>query len=62
MKRTYNKMVHLVGYGFFVFGFLLVVRAAGLADNEGILDEIMRCAASGGVAVLGGFALTRWHI
>ena len=62
MKRTYNKLVHGVGYAIFAFGFILMIKAAGLADTDGVIDDIMRIAAAGAVACLGGFGLTRWNV
>ncbi|MBR2531068.1 MAG: hypothetical protein IKE56_00185 [Lachnospiraceae bacterium] len=62
MKALYNTMIHGIGYLFFMVGFILCMGAAGLADNNGVMNEITHYAIAGMASCLGGLFLIRWRV
>lgn len=60
MKHAFNKTIHMIGIGFVLFGLLMMVRAAGMADLGGDFAELTRVALSGVVAAAGGIFVGWW--
>lgn len=55
-------VLHGIAFGMLVFGFVMAVKAAGLADLDGDFAEMVRCVECGLVAILGGAFLGKWNI
>lgn len=62
MRRMLNKINHGIAFGMLVFGFVMAVKAAGIADLGGDFSEMVRSAECGVVAILGGAFLWAWNI
>lgn len=62
MKHALNTAFHGVGYLCILFGFILCLAAAGYADLDGTLSDIMRYSSAGAAAFLIGLFLTWWKV
>lgn len=62
MKRTINTVFHSIGAGIFLYGVLLAVRAAGMADLGGDFGELARISVCGAWAILTGAFVGCWKI
>ena len=62
MKQTINTTIHGIGYLFVMIGFLMMVKAAGDADLDGAMVDIMRYSMTAIAAFIGGGFLTWWRV
>ena len=62
MKQTINTTIHGCGYLFFMIGFIILIRAAGDADLDDTVIDIMRCSMAGLAACIGGAFLAWWRV
>lgn len=62
MKRTVNTIFHGIGAGIFLYGTLLAVKAAGMADLGGDFGEIMRIVLCGICALGVGAFVGCWKV
>lgn len=61
-RRKLNMVLHAFAVCLCLFGFVMVVRAAGLADLGGDFSELIRCVECGLTAFGGGAFLWWWKI
>ena len=59
MKRTINLTIHTIGMAAVLFGVLMVVKAAGMADLGGDFNELVHVTLAG-TAAMGIGAFLRW--
>ena len=62
MKMLYNSAIHGTGYLCILIGFIMCIAAAGCADLDGAMVDIIHYEICGLAAFLIGFFLTRWKI
>lgn len=62
MKRLYNTLTHGTGYLCIMIGFVMCMGAAGNADLDGAMIDILHYVMCGMAACLIGLLLTRWRI
>lgn len=62
MRHTINTTIHGIGYLFVMIGFLMMIKAAGDADLDGAMVDIMRYSMAAIAAFIGGGFLTWWHV
>ncbi len=61
-RRNMNMVLHAIAFAMLVFGFVMAVKAAGLADLDGDFNEMVRSIECGIVAILGGAFLWTWNV
>lgn len=62
MRKTINNILHTAGALVFVYGLLLGVRAAGLADLGGDFSEMTHICAAGVAAMACGAFIGWWKV
>ena len=62
MKRTLNKIYHTAGIMILLYGTLMAVRAAGMADLGADFAEIAHSCMAGMAAILCGAFLEWWQL
>ena len=62
MKKALNKTFHGIGYLCILVGFIMWVGAAGHADLDGAMTDIMHYSLAGASACLTGLFLTWWKV
>lgn len=62
MRHTINTTIHGIGYLFVMIGFLMMIKAAGDADLDGAMVDIMRYSMAAIAAFIGGGFLTWWRV
>ena len=62
MKHAFNSGIHLIGACAIAFGFILMVKAAGLADLGGTMAEITHNGTCGLAAAGLGALLSWWNV
>ena len=61
-RRKLNMVLHAFAAGMFLFGFVMAVRAAGIADLGGDFQDLVRSVECGVTAMGGGAFLWWWRI
>lgn len=62
MKHTLNTAFHGIGYLCIMVGFIMCLAAAGFADLDGAIIDIMRYSVAGLATALTGLFLTWWKV
>ena len=62
MKAFYNTTIHGIGYLCIMVGFIMCLAAAGFADLDGAIVDIMRYSVAGLATALTGLFLTWWKV
>lgn len=62
MKRAINKTFHTIGAAAMIFGVLMVVKAAGMADLGGDFNELVHVTLAGTAAMGIGAFVAWWKI
>ena len=62
MKKEINTFINGIGYLFFALGFIICIGAAGNSDLGVALSEVVRLAAAGAIACIGGAFLAWWKV
>ena len=62
MKHAINSIYKVLGTGIIAFGFILAVRAAGLADLGGDFSEVYRTTLCGFAAMGIGAFIRGWKV
>jgi len=62
MKTFYNTLTHGTGYLCIMVGFIMMIAAAGCADLDGAMVDILHYGMCGTAAFLIGLFLTRWRV
>ena len=62
MKQAINRTFHTIGAVSMIFGILMVVRAAGMADLGGDFNELVHLSLAGSAAMVIGAFLGWWRV
>lgn len=62
MRRTINLTIHTIGMAAVLFGVLMVVKAAGMADLDGDFNELVHVTLAGTAAMGIGAFLKWWKV
>ena len=62
MKHALNTVFHGTGYLCIMVGFIMMIAAAGNADLDGAMVDILHYGMCGVAASLVGLFLTRWRV
>lgn len=62
MKAFYNTAVHGTGYTCILIGLVMCIAAAGCADLDGAMADIIHYEACGIASFSIGLLLTRWRV
>ena len=62
MRTFYNTTIHGIGYLCIMVGFIMCLGAAGFADLDGAVVDIMRYSVAGLSACMIGLFLTWWKV
>lgn len=62
MKRTINTVFHSIGAGIFIYGTILAVKAAGMADLGGDFNELVHVTLAGTAAMGIGAFVAWWKV
>lgn len=62
MKRTINTVFHSIGAGIFIYGTILAVKAAGMADLGGDFNELVHLSLAGSAAMVIGAFVAWWKV
>ncbi len=62
MKRTINKIYHTAGAAIMIYGFLMLIRAAGIADLGGDYTEMVHVCGCSIAAFACGMFLRWWKV
>ena len=62
MRRAINNTFHTIGAAAMIFGILMVVKAAGMADLGGDFNELVHVTLAGTAAMGIGAFLKWWKV
>lgn len=62
MRRAINKTFHTIGAAAVIYGILMIVRAAGMADLGGDFSELVHVTLAGTAAMGIGAFVAWWKV
>lgn len=62
MKKAINNTFHTIGAAAMIFGVLMVVKAAGMADLGGDFNELVHLSLAGSAAMVIGAFVAWWKV
>ena len=62
MRRAINKTFHTIGAAAMIYGILMIVKAAGMADLGGDFNELVHVTLAGAAAMGIGAFVAWWKV